>query len=176
MAWNADADEGRFRQDVDLGQQWVVFVAQQLEDQGLPVFVPQVQVRPSYRQRRAYRDQGDLRVNTTWVEVRSVAAAFTRPGNWPWREVHVEPASVMQSKLDHSALWLYVSVRTKVIVGLLPKIRELRLQAGVWNNRRGVHRDWMVAEPWQLLPFRQAVEYLHQAGLPRLGREPGEEG
>jgi len=166
MAWNAAADEDRFRADITLGHQWVLWAARQLSYQGITSTVPDMQVRPEFGERRAFRDQGDLYVGSCRVEVRSLQSRFTTPGSWPGRFVRVDLVSVFREKKD-AGLFLFISRPTRSILGLRLRKGTWEIQRGVFDHRRQVARDWVVVGRDQLMTFEATIQYLHekQAGL-----------
>lgn len=161
MTWDAGTDDARFRADMVEGHRWTVFVAGYLTSLGLPVRVPPLSVRPSFESRRVFRDDGDLFVGPLRVEIRSLGLVFRTPSDYPWRTIHVDLAKTMGSKQD-AAVFLFVSTKTKAMVGLLaPDLKRLALKSDVWNVRRGVARDWLVADRTKLVDFPAMVAYLH---------------
>lgn len=159
--WDAAADEDRFREDSLLGDAWVQRVAKRLEIFGLwTVTVPAVKIRNEFTERRTYRDDGDLFLNGHRIEVRSLGFPFHGADGFPRRTIQVELARVMPHKTGIVA-YLFISRPTKVIVGLpAPDLKRLAEQRGVWNQRRGVARDWLVADAGRLRNFDQIVNFL----------------
>lgn len=180
MAWNAEDDEARFRADVAEGHRWVLWAAGQLAVHGLTCQVPEPQIRPTFGERLAYRDHGDIVVTgscgTTGVEVKAWNFRFDSYRNWPWPHVLLEGAKVMDVKLTHSQVWLHVSKPRRAILGVVPSQRRIRIVKDVWNERRQMAFDWAAVDVNRLMSFEAVVEYLHQAGPLVRGREPGQEG
>lgn len=159
--WSAADDEQRFQDDMRLGHRWTLWVARQLQAQGLHGHVPAMKIRGDFEDRASFRDEGDLYVGKTRVEVRSLAARFVDVRTWPYRQVRVDLAGVIESKLK-AALILFVSRTGRGIVGLRPRRRDLTTERGVFDRRRGVARDWMVTSKDQLMDFEQCVVFLHE--------------
>jgi hypothetical protein len=161
MAWNPAADEQRFREDVAIGDRWVQKVAGRLAGLGLwNIDVPKVQVRGHFDGRRAYRDDGDLFLNGHRIEVRSLAFKFTGPHDYPHRTVLVELKTVMPHKANTVA-YLFVSRPTGAVIGLFGSdLKHLKDAQGVYNQRRGVARDWLVGDVRRLRSFEDTVNYL----------------
>lgn len=159
--WNAAADEQRFREDVKIGDQWVQRVAARLEHLGLwHVRVPKVQVRGHFDGRREYRDDGDMFLNGHRIEVRSLGQKFSHPVDYPHRTIQVELKNVLPHKAGVVA-YLFVSRQTGVVLGLFGSdLKRLKPDLGVWNDRRGVARDWLVAPKDRLKDWDQVVNYL----------------
>jgi hypothetical protein len=160
VTWNAAADEQRFRDDMALGHQWVLWAAEQLRNHQLPVTVPDLQCRPDFGDRAAFRDAGDLFVGPVRVEVRSLGIPFKGPASYPYRTIRVELATVAHSKRN-AGLFLFVSRPSRCMMGLPPGGR-LQLEPQVWNERRKVARDWLVADRGRLIGFQQVIQYLHE--------------
>lgn len=161
MPWDAQADEGRFREDIAIGDRWVRKVADRLAGLGLwAVDVPTVQVRGHFEGRRAYRDDGDLFLNGHRIEVRSLGFKFTGPHDYPHRSVLVELASVLKHKTGVVA-YLFVSRQTGAVVGLYGSdLKRLDATPGVWNSRRNVARDWLTGDVRRLKTWEETVNYL----------------
>lgn len=159
--WSAAADEQRFREDMVLGQRWVEWTARQLAAHDLHGHIPAMKVRSAFEDRAAFRDTGDLYVGQARVEVRSLQLAFTDPSNWPGRWVRVDLVGVIDSKLK-AALILFVSRPRRAIVGWRPNRKQLQLETGVFDRRRGVARDWMTTDRRNLMDFEQCVTFLHE--------------
>lgn len=159
--WDAAQDEARFREDSLLGDQWVRRVARRLEGFGLwTIEVPAVRIREDFTERRTFRDDGDLFLNRHRIEVRSLGFPFHGAEGFPRRHIQVELSSVLPHKSGIVA-YLFISRPTKVIVGLAAEdLKRLSEQPGVWNERRQVARDWLVAKSSQLKDFEQIVNYL----------------
>ncbi len=159
--WNAAADETRFRADVRTGDVAVQILAEHLRIIGLwDVQVPEVEVRDEFTQRRQFRDAGDLFLNGHRIEVRSFGFYFTSQADFPQRTVQVELASVAGFKANAVA-YLFVSRQSRRVVGLFgPELRKLDRENGVWNERRQVARDWMVADARRLKDWDSLVCYL----------------
>lgn len=169
-AWDAAADEGRFREDSTLGDEWVQRVARRLAAFGLwTIEVPAIQIRNEFTDRRAFRDDGDLFLNGHRVEVRSLGFPFQGAAEFPRRSIQVELARVLPHKKGIVA-YLFVSRPTKVIVGLTAEdLTRLTEERGVWNERRGVARDWLVAPAGRLVDFEQIVNYLAERCQVKVG-------
>lgn len=159
--WDAAADETRFREDVATGDVWVRKVADSLAGLGLwSVDVPTVKVRGHFDGRREYRDDGDLFLNGHRIEVRSLGHRFTCPEDYPHRTIQVELANVIEHKRG-VVCYLFVSRTTRIVLGLYGcDLKRLSEDTGVWNERRGVARNWMVADRRKLKPWDQVVNYL----------------
>lgn len=159
--WTPAADEQRFRDDVTTGDKWVKRIAMRLDLMQLwAVHVPRVEVRGQFADRRAFRDHGDLFLNGHRIEVRSLGFAFNGAATFPRRTVQVELVNAIESKRNAVA-YLFVSRATGAVVGLVGSdLRKLSRDDGVWNARRGVARDWMVADASTLLDWDGVVNYL----------------
>lgn len=159
--WDAQADEARFREDAKIGDQWVQRIADQLRGLMLwQVDVPRMQIRAAFDQRRQFRDDGDLFLNGHRIEVRSFGFRFTERADFPNRTVQVELAGVISAKAATVA-YLFASRPTGQVVGLFgPELKKLDYKAGIWNERRGVARDWMVAPATMLVDWPAVVNYL----------------
>lgn len=161
VTWKAADDEARFREDMVLGQQWVLFVANQLAAHDVHGRIPAMKIRSQFEDRAAFRDTGDIYVGAWRIEVRSLQTRFTDVASWPYSHVRVDLVGVIESKMK-AALILFVSRPCKAIVGWRPNQRHLQLERGVFDKRRGVARDWMVTTKDRLLDFDQCVAFLHE--------------
>jgi hypothetical protein len=159
--WNPATDEARFREDAAIGDRWVQKVAQRLIGLGLwTVTVPPSRIRTQFDDRGAYRDDGDLFLNGHRIEVRSLGTVFRGPDSYPFRTIQVELAKVLPHK-NGVVAYLFVSRATSAVIGLHGcDLRRLDPVAGVYNVRRGVARDWLVAPSVKLVTFEAAVNYL----------------
>lgn len=159
--WSAAADEQRFREDAKIGDHWVQRIADQLRLMMLwRVDVPRMQIRAAFDQRREFRDDGDMFLNGHRIEVRSFGFRFTGPDDFPRKTVQVELATVMNAKANTVA-YLFASRPTGQVVGLFgPELRRLDRHDGVWNARRQVARDWLVAPASKLVDWQGTVNYL----------------
>ncbi len=161
QTWTRAGDEARFREDMELGQRWVLWTARQLATHGVHGRIPALKVRSQFEDRAAFRDQGDIYVGDLRIEVRSLQVKFRNAATWPYKQVRVDLVGVIESKLK-AALILFVSRPGKAIVGWRPNVKHLQLERGVFDQRRGVARDWMVMSKDRLMDFDQCVQFLHE--------------
>lgn len=159
--WIAAEDEARFREDLALGHKWVQWVARQLDYQGITAQVPDLQCRDEFEDRRAFRDQGDLFVAQTRVEVRSLGISFLSPRSWPYRQVRVDLVDVFSEKKT-TGIFLFVSRPKRSIIGLRFKRGDWTIERGVFDARRRVARDWVVVGREHLVSWEDAVQFLHE--------------
>lgn len=145
-------------------------VAARLEIFGLwRIEVPAMRIRGQFSERGGFRDDGDLFLNGHRIEVRSFGFPFHDAATFPRKTIQVELSRVLPHKAGTVA-YLFISRDTKAIVGLTEgDLKRLREERGVWNERRQVARDWMVAPAGRLQNFEQIVNYLAERCRGRVG-------
>lgn len=79
----------------------------------------------------------------------------------PWSEATRRTGSYKMPHKANTVAYLFVSRPTGAVIGLYGSdLKRLKDADGIYNQRRGVARDWLVGDVRRLRSFEDTVNYL----------------
>lgn len=93
-------DDATFLSNLAVSEEAVRALASSLHGEGVGVFVPPVEVRPSADQRMAFADKGDLILSGLRVEVKHRSFNFKDRDSYPHKTVFIDEKYKFDAKAD----------------------------------------------------------------------------
>lgn len=153
-------NDALFAQECAKGYGWQMFVAGYLSAQGLRVQVPPLRIRGHVRDRKQFKDGGDLVVEGHVLECKARNIHFTCRQDLPYTELFVDTVHNWREKEVKPVAYVCISTQTQAMIvtpGKNPR------KWGVTKTRdqvRGVNDAWYTAHRSRWWDIVELVKHL----------------
>ena len=146
-----------FKDALDFGHEGERIVAQRLRDAGLTVKLGDQSHATTAAEKLRHAGSIDMFVNGLPVEVKRYDHVFTRPGDYPFNLIIVDPVKKWDSKKEAPKFLLIISARTDAIIGIDCESKPDWIKEGFSWRPSERKREFYKAPVWLSHPFEEII-------------------